>query len=1326
MPDLPGIDSPAAARPRVFISYGHADAEDLAVRLENDLGLAGFNAWRDNTRLCAGTSWEAQIEREILGREVLVSLLTPHAVRRPDGVCLDEISFARYNGRRIVPLMVTPCQPPLGIYRLDWIDFQAWTDQARYSQGLERLIRAIASDHDPVQGEHARLLASLEPIDFGIEISRLTRNFTGRQWLFDCIDTWLRTDTTRVFLITGDPGTGKSAVSAKLIARHPSVCASHFCISNLSASRSPFRFACSIAAQLATQIDGYRAALDAVDLEHLRALDASSVWRRVVAEPLAAIGVETPAVIVVDALDEAMGVAGTSIPRLLRDQAGSLPPNLRFIVTTRKDPDVLDSFSGYTPHDIGSAIEQNRADVFTYVNRCLETPALSALIAARGVDRLDLATVLADKADGNFLYVTQAVAAMESGRLDMLHPERFPQGLVGIYQGFFERAFGEGEVFRSFRPLLEVLCAARDALTSEQIAGFLERDRLDVEMDLDRLAAFFPEFEHRYRPYHKSIVDWLSGQAGQSRHFRIDIKSGHRCMAASLMRDFERGKLEPFVLAQLPAHLHAGGNQEAVDGLLGNPDFVLRKAAAGMYQAAIDDYKLAGASELQTVREALILSSHVVASRVNELPAQLRGRLCGFAGGRLVEFVRRIDLMDGAGLFPQTASLTPPGGSLFRIIDTNEIVRDVAIGERRGQPIIASCGMNITQADVRLWDLATGELVGTPLVGHSDGINGVAFGSLSDGTPVIASGGADGIVRLWHVETGEALEPPFGPLDGVILRVTFVEFKGKPAILATSTNGSKLLDPDSRAPTTNLVYGSPAVYATLADGRPVVISASRNDDKIIVVHDAETGQQRGDGLVGHLARISALAVGTLPDGAQVLASGEDFDGTVRLWWVDSSHEPIVFSLPPDHYRDTGAFLDRRIKALAFGEFGGVRCLVSGSGDATVRIYNLETLEEFGPALIGHDFEVEAVACARLSDTGVIVSGSVDGTIRMWTPSRAGRQSMRPAHHDACVNAIAISRINGQPLVVTGSDDGQIRHSTLEGNPVGAPLHWPVSAIRTVTTGSAADGAPIAAAGSDDGTIWIWDPVTHVPLGLPIVATERDLNHDGVWSVRIVGKTIIAAADYRSSRIHRWKIPGFTPLAPLEIGDQADEPVLAIAAGRLGGAPVLVAARQDDSLLIWNLDDGTLMGQPLVGHTGWRARYFTNNFADSIAFGELADGTPIIVCPHLDFSVRVVAAESGREVCPPLTGHIDHVFSARVGLLGGRQVCVSASVDRTLRVWDATTGRQVAAFTADAPVLCCEIDSGTGTIVAGDHAGAIHILKFGEDEGSSTVLRRRTV
>lgn len=41
-----------------------------------------------------------------------------------------------------------------------------------------------------------------------------------------------------------------------------------------------------------------------------------------------------------------------------------------------------------------------------------------------------------------------------------------------------------------------------------------------------------------------------------------------------------------------------------------------------------------------------------------------------------------------------------------------------------------------------------------PLKGHTRGISALAIGERSDGTPVIVSGGEDGTVRMWNLDTG--------------------------------------------------------------------------------------------------------------------------------------------------------------------------------------------------------------------------------------------------------------------------------------------------------------------------------------------------------------------------------------------------------------------------------------------------------------------------------------------------------------------------------------------------------------------------------------------
>jgi hypothetical protein len=65
---------------RMFISYGRADAQELALLLERELTAVGHHVWLDKRQITPGYGWEEQIEQAILDSEVFVSLLSPHAV----------------------------------------------------------------------------------------------------------------------------------------------------------------------------------------------------------------------------------------------------------------------------------------------------------------------------------------------------------------------------------------------------------------------------------------------------------------------------------------------------------------------------------------------------------------------------------------------------------------------------------------------------------------------------------------------------------------------------------------------------------------------------------------------------------------------------------------------------------------------------------------------------------------------------------------------------------------------------------------------------------------------------------------------------------------------------------------------------------------------------------------------------------------------------------------------------------------------------------------------------------------------------------------------
>ncbi len=103
----------------------------------------------------------------------------------------------------------------------------------------------------------------------------------------------------------------------------------------------------------------------------------------------------------------------------------------------------------------------------------------------------------------------------------------------------------------------------------------------------------------------------------------------------------------------------------------------------------------------------------------------------------------------------------------------------------------------------------------------------------------------------------------------------------------------------------------------------------------------------------------------------------------------------------------------------------------------------------------------------------------------------------------------------------------------------------------------------------------------------------------------------------------------------------------------------------------------------------------------------ADGKRAVSASR-DKTLKVWELESGR-LLRTLEGHSDWVNGVSVTADGKR--AVSASGDKTLKVWELESGACIATFHADAAVACCA--STPVTIVAGDASGRVYFLKLEE-------------
>jgi WD domain, G-beta repeat len=95
----------------------------------------------------------------------------------------------------------------------------------------------------------------------------------------------------------------------------------------------------------------------------------------------------------------------------------------------------------------------------------------------------------------------------------------------------------------------------------------------------------------------------------------------------------------------------------------------------------------------------------------------------------------------------------------------------------------------------------------------------------------------------------------------------------------------------------------------------------------------------------------------------------------------------------------------------------------------------------------------------------------------------------------------------------------------------------------------------------------------------------------------------------------------------------------------------------------------------------------------------------IVTASLDRTARLWDATTGQEIIA-LRGHEDQVSSAAFSPDGAR--IVTASLDRTARLWDATTGQEITRIVLDASVTALSVYG--GTIALGDGLGRIHVFE----------------
>jgi AAA ATPase domain len=334
-----------------------------------------------------------------------------------------------------------------------------------------------------------------------------TDGFVGRDFIFNRIDELLagaEFDAGYV-VILGEPGIGKSAIAATLVARRGYV--HHFNIApeNIRTAR---QFLESVCAQLIIRYE-----LDHSSLPPDAGEDAGFL-SQLLAEAAAKRG-DQPIVVVVDALDEAEDTGlSPSANRLFLPRA--LPSGVFFVLTSRDEYDYRLDVAEAEEIWIRDDDPENARDVTRFIEAFVDQHADEMImrITEWGVERDKFVREIATLSEGNFMYLVYVLRDIARGRLtkDTVGAiDALPRGLKRYYLRHWRdmKAANPNRFTTYQRPVLCFLAISREPVTVDQLAQWTQLEPGDVTSVIQEWREFLNPDGDRYRIYHRSFAEFL-------------------------------------------------------------------------------------------------------------------------------------------------------------------------------------------------------------------------------------------------------------------------------------------------------------------------------------------------------------------------------------------------------------------------------------------------------------------------------------------------------------------------------------------------------------------------------------------------------------------------------------------------------------------------------------------------------------------------------------------------------------------------------------------------------------------------------------------------
>ncbi|MFC7276395.1 trypsin-like peptidase domain-containing protein [Paractinoplanes rhizophilus] len=598
----------------------------------------------------------------------------------------------------------------------------------------------------------------------------------------------------------------------------------------------------------------------------------------------------------------------------------------------------------------------------------------------------------------------------------------------------------------------------------------------------------------------------------------------------------------------------------------------------------------------------------------------------------------------------------------------SQAVYDVCPIRVEGRNLLASAGED---GDVRFWDPLTNQSERL-LHAHEDCVRGLCA-VRAGGATLLATASHDGTVRLWDPAGGQMVHELGEHAEWVRNICAIPGPDGDLLASAGDDRTIRIWDPVTgtlRHALTGHTGWVTAVTHVPVQGRDLV--ASTGYDGTVRLWDPVAGRQLLR-FTGHTGWVTTLYAVRTDHGALIASAG--YDGTVRLW------DPVTGS-EVSRFATGGPMTD-----LCTIDVARARLLVATGEDGAIRLWDVAT-RRARPSLFGHSSWIRAVCELPLDDRRLLATAGDDGTVRLWDPDGDLPGPIADGRRLRAVTSLCTVVAGGREVVASTGSDGSVR---LWDPADGTEIDEFSADVGTLNDLCVADddGDTLLVAAGSDGSVQLWSAASGEP-DLPMtehfdsVNAVRALPHEGGTMIASAGDDVTIRLWRPHDKVVREGLTGHTDW------------VTALAVTVRDGRASLASADKNGTVRLWDADGAALWTQH--GH--------------SDAVNALCAVGALIASAGADGAIRLWEPANGRPYAT-LTGHAGAVTGICALPGAGGELLASVGADRTVRLWDPRRGRALRTIPVHHPALTCHYVAGRLVVGLSQGLLALSIAGIGD-------------